>query len=1049
MHTTRISRAWALLLGMFVIFTGAFASPVMAQEDAGPSESVDVVFTPDPSVDADAYSLWVWVPGGNGVAMDFTGTDSDGNLTASIEPPSPSSTLNVIVRRTEGSNEWAWQTPDLTGIPVPSTVTITHDNPEDYVITAPGGGSDTEVHTEVEVTVHYVRYDDDYTGWNIWTWLPGEDGKSVPFEDVDGDHTATFTHSDPDGVNSVGLIVRKSEDGNEWAAKNTADDVVLTSFPNGQTEIWIVQGNPTIFYSPNNLPEEPVLGQCHDLHTDEFNAEYYYDGELGAIYSPEATTFRLWAPTAQTVEFVNYSTDEVTAMTAGERGTWEITLEGDQHLTEYRYRLSFEDGTITESVDPYARATTANSTRTVVVDAEALGNAGDRMPSFSGPQDAIIYEAHIRDLTIGTDNGIENKGKFLGLTESGTRTAEGNLSGLDYLESLGVTHVQFLPMYDFGSVDETGDLSYGAQYNWGYDPMNYNVPEGSYSSDPLDPTSRIVEMKDMIRAIHDRDMYVIMDVVYNHVYATNTSPLEKTVPGYYFRMDDYCNFYNGTGVGNETASEQLMMRKYIVDSVVYWVENYNIDGFRFDLMGIHDVETMNAVREAVNEIDPSIIILGEGWQMGNHPSGSTPSDYWHASEMGAIAHFNDDFRDVMKGNNFNATSPGFVSGDANPELASKLFTNLAGAQGVRDFDNPTQSVIYNEAHDNYTMFDKLIGTMPDESIENIALRHTLATSVQYVGNGVLFLHAGQEALRTKGMDHNSYRSPDSVNEFDYDRAVEFGAEVDFVRELNAFRNDPANSWMKMTSYADIDAAYEKLTAEAFKLSYRVADAYGDSDVYVLINADTATWTSADVPAGDYEILIGDGQVYETPQALTVEDGVDVSAHRLLVIRELVEETDPVEPVDPITAAVDARIDPIEQGEVQTFVVTGFEDGANVTLTVYSEPIELGTYTVENGEITVQWTVPENFELGQHRIDATSGDITVDDAFRVVAPDEAAPVDPVDPADPADPADPKPTDPKPVDGDLAKTGSNATTFGIIAALLASAGAILLAWRRRLA
>lgn len=440
------------------------------------AQSVDIVFTPDPNVAADDYDIWLWHASEDGTSVPFEGTDDAGNLTATIMAPDGVEAINFIVR--QGGDDWTAQTPDIANIPVPSTVTLSYDDPENYVVESPDAPPTEEpgeLLTEVEIILHYVRYDNNYDGWNVWTWLPGGDGRSEPLADEDGDHVARFTHSDPDGIEEVGIIIRQSIDGNDWAAKNNPEDLFIRDFPNGVAEVWIVQGNPTIFTDPSALPEEPEMGQCQDLHTEEFNAENYYAGELGAIYTPDSTTFRLWAPTAEVVEFVNYSDGgEAIEMTAGESGTWQIDLEGDQLLTEYNYRLTFEDGTMTESTDPYARAVTANGTRTVVVDAENLvpdNWDGTRMPSFDGIEDAIIYEAHVRDLTIGETNGIENKGKFLGLTETGTTTEAGNASGLDYLSSLGVTHVQFLPLYDFGSVDETGDLSYGAQYNWGYDPM--------------------------------------------------------------------------------------------------------------------------------------------------------------------------------------------------------------------------------------------------------------------------------------------------------------------------------------------------------------------------------------------------------------------------------------------------------------------------------------------------------------------------------------------------------------------------------------------------
>lgn len=519
------------------------------------------------------------------------------------------------------------------------------------------------------------------------------------------------------------------------------------------------------------------------------------------------------------------------------------------------------------------------------------------MPAFTSMKDAIIYEAHVRDLTIGPDNGITNKGKFLGLTEAGTKTKVGNLSGLDYLKSLGITHVQFLPVFDFGSVDEQGDLSFNSQYNWGYDPQNYNVPEGSYATKPADPTSRILELKSMVETMHANDMRVIMDVVYNHVHKPEMSPLQQTVPNYYFRMDANCKFQDGTGVGNETASEQLMMRKYIVDSVTYWAKNYDIDGFRFDLMGIHDVETMKAVREALNKIDPSIVILGEGWKMGNHPAGVAAANQENAKKLPGISFFNDQYRDTVKGDNFELKHTGFISGANQVQRSWDLLNNIKGAQYVRDYLSPNQSVVYNEAHDNYTMFDKLKGSLPATIPDSeLAQRHALGTGTQYLANGAVFIHAGQEFLRTKAGDHNSYKSPDSVNVFDYDRAQKYEKEVKFFRDLNQFRKQ--YDFMRQGSY---EAVNQKYTHEIIPgeesiatnhVGYTVKSAFpvktksgkDNADAFAFVNAGNQAW-EAPLPAGEYEVMIKGLDVYQNPVALTSNGKVTVPPLSILLLRE--------------------------------------------------------------------------------------------------------------------------------------------------------------------
>lgn len=630
-----------------------------------------------------------------------------------------------------------------------------------------------------------------------------------------------------------------------------------------------------------------------DLHSAEFNERFFFDGELGAIHDETGTTFRLWAPTAQSVELILHTGPAIGSylMTRGDRGQWELFISGDSELVEYTYQLTFPDGKRVESVDPYARSVTANGERGVVINVDKLLGQAHRLPSFEHASDAIIYEAHVRDLTISPENGITHKGKFLGLAESGTRTSHGNPSGLDYLSGLGITHVQLLPVFDFGSVDEVGDLSFDSQYNWGYDPVHYNVPEGSYATDPINPVSRVVEFKQMVDALHSKGLRVIMDVVYNHVYETENSPLQRTVPGYYFRMDADGNFHNATGCGNETASEQLMMRKYIVDSVVYWAKTFGLDGFRFDLMGIHDVETMNAVRAALDDIDPGIIVIGEGWAMGNHPEGILGAHQGNGHLMPRVGMFNDFYRDIIKGSNFTASDPGFVSGcagamDCAQSSAGALFDALLGAPANRGYLEAAQSVIYNEAHDNWTMFDKLRGTrtLVWASDDDIAKRHTLATSLQYVGRGILFLHAGQEFLRTKYGDENSYRSPDSINCFDYDRAATYANETKFVRDLNRFRRK--YQWMRESDYEQIKSSSHLVHAEGLHLSFRVTDGFGKNrDAIVLVNANCNHW-SHPVTAGKYRVHINDGSVSDEPVDISLSHEFVVPPLRLVVLEQI-------------------------------------------------------------------------------------------------------------------------------------------------------------------
>ncbi|MCG8541563.1 MAG: type I pullulanase [Clostridia bacterium] len=517
---------------------------------------------------------------------------------------------------------------------------------------------------------------------------------------------------------------------------------------------------------------------------EEFNDAYFYDGsDLGTVYSKDKTSFRLWAPLAEKVVLMTYKDGDVDSSDPGTayemkrdvKGTWVKTLEGDQKGLFYTYKVT-NDGVESEAGDPYAIAVGVNGDRSAVVDLSETNPKGweqDGMPPFSAPQDAVIYELHIRDLTIDEDSGVENKGKYIAFKEKGTRVEEGVTTGIDHLKELGVTHLHILPSYDFASIDEKN--LHQNQYNWGYDPENYNVPEGSYSTDPYNPNVRIKEFKEMVKALHENGIYVVMDVVYNHTYENVNSKFHKIVPGYYYRMKEDGTFYDGSFCGNETASERAMMRKYIIDSVKYWVNEYHIDGFRFDLMGIHDKETMNQVKAALSEIKPDILLYGEGWDLGNLER-SKRAIQPLAKDMPGIAFFNDNIRDNLKGAYNDEKDHGFVDGRQNREL--EVMTGVVGSipynHIIRDYNSePPQSINYVSCHDNHTLWDKLSLGNPDASQEEIIEMHKLANSIVFTCQGIAFLHAGVDFLRTKDGDHNSYISPDSINALDWSRKAEY------------------------------------------------------------------------------------------------------------------------------------------------------------------------------------------------------------------------------------------------------------------------------------
>ena len=623
------------------------------------------------------------------------------------------------------------------------------------------------------------------------------------------------------------------------------------------------------------------------VRSNDFDNYFSYDGELGALYEKEGTLLRVWTPTAKSVEVWIYADDSFKGpstkieMVQKPKGIFVAYLPGDQHGTIYVYKIFFLNNRESISVDPYARATTVNGMKSVIADLNRTNpdGWGERLPAFGLPEEAIIYELHIRDFSISETSGIVNKGKFLGLTEKNTQNASGRKTGLDYLIDLGITHIQILPMFDYATVDEANLTE--PQYNWGYDPLNYNVPEGSYSTDPFDPFNRIFELKQMIRTLHDNGLRVIMDVVYNHVYDPKDQALERTVPGYFYRYNADGSLANGTGVGNDTASERHMMRKYIIDSVKYWAKEYHLDGFRFDLMGIHDSVTMNAIREALDKIDPSIIIIGEGWEMSTPLPEDLKASQRNAQAMPRIAHFNDSIRIALKGSDFgDEKDRGFISGKN--YLEDLLLRNIKGAMHLSShssYVDPEQVIQYVEAHDNLTLYDKLLRSNPDDSEEVRIKRHTLATSIVLLSQGVPFIHGGQEFLRTKAGVANSYQSPDEINQFEWERVTTFQESVAYVKGLIALRK--SEYLFRLHTIEEIEAHFTILS-ENFNI---VAFSLTNSEKkYIVIFNGNRSDVIFRIQKGKYAILVEDNQVFleSMPEAVLMEK-ILVKAHTTSVL----------------------------------------------------------------------------------------------------------------------------------------------------------------------
>lgn len=600
--------------------------------------------------------------------------------------------------------------------------------------------------------------------------------------------------------------------------------------------------------------------------SDKFAAEYTYTGnDLGANYYASGTTFRLWAPTAEEVAVKLYTTGsdaEAGAADLGKyalqkdvNGTWIVTINGDLKDLYYTYQVKV-NGQIVEANDPYSVATGVNGMRSMIIDLDSTDPDGWHSDSNPNPvtsqTDAVIYELHVRDFSIDDSSGISaaNRGKFLAFTEEGT-TVSGKgeiVSGVDYLEDLGITHLHLLPVYDYASVDETGSGS----YNWGYDPQNYNVPEGSYSTNPYDGNVRVNEMKQMVMALHDNGISVVMDVVYNHVYDASTFSFNQIVPGYFSRVDS-----NTSGCGNDTASEREMVRKYIVESVLYWVEEYHIDGFRFDLVGLLDVQTINEIVEEVHAVRPDVLFYGEGWDMDgtNKEAGTQMAKQGNASKTPGFAYFSDSMRNNLSGSN-DGTATGFASGAGNgAAMTAEWMANPWWTS------NPQQVVQYASCHDNYTLADKIIlSTGKDQLDETVVKMNNLAAAFYLTAQGVPFIHAGEELLREKinadgSRNHNSYNSSDAVNHIEWSNLEQeaYAETSAYYQGLIAFRK--AHPALRYSTAALVEVNVQVREVSGNLIVMRIdGNGAGDDDILVIFNAGTAAQTVT-LPDGEWEIYV--------------------------------------------------------------------------------------------------------------------------------------------------------------------------------------------------
>lgn len=529
----------------------------------------------------------------------------------------------------------------------------------------------------------------------------------------------------------------------------------------------------------------------HIVRKPIFDQTFAYDGDdLGAHYTPKVTTFKLWAPISEQV--LLHLQNQVYPMTLGEKGVWQTEVSGDFDGAAYYY-LHKVNGHWVEVHDPYALSSESNSGVSYVVNPEKITRPIHRAATQIPITKAVIYEMSVRDFSMQKEAEFSYPGKFKSLTES-PQLQEHTL-GMNYIKQLGVTHIQLMPLYDFGSVDENHPE---LVYNWGYDPMQYNLPDGSFATNPHDPYTRIVELQEAIAAYHQADISVIMDVVYNHVYDPQTYAFEKIVPGYFFRYDHNANLTNGTFCGNDVASERAMVRSYIKHSLKQWLTLYGMDGFRFDLMGILDMETMKQIAEELKFLYPNVYLYGEGWRMNTGLDSNRLAHQFNAAQLPSYGFFSDHFRNTIK----ETILEGSQIQDSKPiDTIENVLTANVGLTETAHFIAPQQAINYVECHDDATAFDYFAIKKPDISLNERLADARLALHITLLAQGVPFLHSGQEFFRSKNLMDNTYNAQDAINRLDWLRSIEYEKDVDFIRQLIQFRK--ANLLLSLETRTEI------------------------------------------------------------------------------------------------------------------------------------------------------------------------------------------------------------------------------------------------------
>ncbi len=624
----------------------------------------------------------------------------------------------------------------------------------------------------------------------------------------------------------------------------------------------------------------------------DIDKKYYYSGRLGAKYTRAKTDFAVWSPCAEAVKLRIY--ESCTAETAKEhlmamdsKGVCRCTVSGDLDGVYYTYVVTI-DGATRETPDIYSRAAGVNGERSMVFSPRSVhidGWENDRPMHCESPADAVIYELHIRDLSMDASADFTNRGKFLALCEAGVKNSFGEPVGLDHIKRLGVTHVHLLPVMDFATVDEGSIVP---QFNWGYDPLHYNVPEGSYSTDPYDGHTRVRELRQLVKTLHDNGIGVILDVVYNHTYSAEDSPFGRIFPHYYYRHEDN-RYSNGSGCGNELATERRMVSRFICDSLCALARDYHIDGFRFDLMGLMDIRTLNRCTKRLRGINPDIILYGEGWTGGTTPLPEAKRAVKHlAYKTDGVAMFSDDIRDGIKGSVFDDKDCGYINGAASKKRRELIKSVLCGGVYYPDImrekwqcwaKTPLSSVNYVEAHDNLTFHDKLCVSMPKADEKERIRVDKLGAALVIFAQGIPFIQAGQELLRSKpdgngGYVHDSYKSPDSINCIKWDDITHNRTVMEYYRGLIAIRK--ANREFRMTDADEIRSIrFEDLSGNAFAM-------------YIggLIFAVNPNKRAARLRlSGSYGVLADDGCASAEPFA-TVKGWVSVAPQSILLLDKL-------------------------------------------------------------------------------------------------------------------------------------------------------------------